>query len=171
MSKIKFNFNKQKAIETILYIAQKRDYIDKMSLYKFLFYSDEIHLNNFGRTIYGGKYVAMPLGPVPSEVKALLDKGCPEFVINDYWITPTREPNMEYLSKSDVDALNQAYGMYSQFKPRELSDISHEHIAWKNARKKNSFVQNNPVDFLDLIDPDNVELIEDLEENSKFILI
>lgn len=172
MSKIKFNFNKQKAIEVILYFAQKRHCIDKMSLYKFLFFADEIHLNKFGRPICGGKYVAMPLGPVPSEIKDLLEKeNHLEFDINDYWITPNRSPNMDYLSKSDIEAINQAYGEYSQYLPKELSDISHEHKAWINARSKNILVNNNRIDFIDLIDLDNKDLIEDLEENSQYILI
>jgi uncharacterized phage-associated protein len=172
MSKIKFKFNKQKAIETILYLAQKRHFIDKMSLYKFLFFADEIHLNKYGRIICGGKYVAMPLGPVPSEIKDLIEKEKhTDFDIKDYWITPNREPNIDYLSKSDIEAINQAYGEYSQYEPKELSDISHKHKAWINARNKNKFVNNNKIDYIDLICADNQELIEDLEENSQYILI
>ena len=172
MNKIQFKFNKQKSIEVILFLAHKKGFIDKMSLYKFLFFADEIHLNEFGRTICGGVYVAMPLGPVPSEIKDLLEKQThEEFQINEYWITPTREPDLEYLSKSDLDAINQAYGEYSQYPPRVLSNISHEHIAWKKARNKNTFINNNRINLIDLIDPNNEDLIIDLQENSQYILI
>jgi uncharacterized phage-associated protein len=114
----------------------------------------------------------MPFGPVPSEIKDLLEKEKhPDFDIKDYWVTPNRSPNMEYLSKSDIEAINQSYGEYSQYMPKVLSDISHEHKAWINARNKNKLINNNRIDYIDLLDPSNEELIEDLEENSQYILI
>ena len=169
---IEFQFNKQKAIEAILYLANKKPSIDKMSLYKFLFFADYEHLNKYERPIFGGYYVAMPYGPVPSQVKNLLEKEKhAEFDIDDYMITATRQANLEYLSKSDVEVLDLVYGRLGNYSARQLSNLSHEHIAWKNARKANIWRNNNRLDYKDMIDPLNEYLIEDLEENSRYIVI
>lgn len=170
--KIEFQFNKQKAIEAILYLANKRPSIDKMSLYKFLFFADIEHLNKYGRPIFGGYYVAMPLGPVPSQIKDLLEKeNNSEFEIIEYMITATRTANTEYLSNSDMEVLDQIYGKFGNYSATQLSNLSHEHSAWINARKSNKLKNNNRLDYKDMIDACNSELIEDLEENSKYILI
>ena len=172
MSKIEFKFNKQKAIEAVLYLANKRPSIDKMSLYKFLFFADNEHLNKYGRPIFGGYYVAMPRGPVPSQVKNILEKeNLPEFQIDDYMITATRKPNLEFLSQSDIEVLDLIYGRLGNMTARELSNLSHEHIAWKKAREINIWRNNNKLDYKNMIDPCNEDLIEDLEENSKYIVI
>ncbi len=169
---IEFNFNKQKAIEAILYLANKRPSIDKMSLYKFLFFADVEHLNRYGRPIYGGHYVAMPFGPVPSQVKDILEKeNLPEFDIVDYMITANRQPNTEFLSQSDMEVLDQIYGKLGNFSASALSKLSHEHPAWLNAKNKNTNRKNNKLDYKDMINPHNTDLIEDLEENSRYILI
>ncbi len=170
--KIEFQFKKQKAIEAILYLANKRPSIDKMSLYKFLFFADIEHLNRYGRPIFGGYYVAMPKGPVPSQISDMLEhENNNEFNIIDYMITATRESNTDYLSSSDMEVLDQIYGKYGNYSAPQLSDLSHEHPAWINARKSNKFRNNNRLDYKDMIDACNSELIEDLEENSRYIMI
>lgn len=170
--KIEFKFNKQKAIETILYLANKKGSINKMSLYKFLFFADIEHLNRYGRPIIGDYYVAMQRGPVPSHVKNLLEKDKnTEFEINGYMVNATRKPDTDYLSISDMEVLDEIYNELQEYSPKELSDLSHQHPAWQKARKKNIFRNNNRLDYRDTIRDENIELIEDLEENSKYIMI
>lgn len=168
---IEFQFNKEKAIEAILYLANKRPSIDKMSLYKFLFFADIEHLNKYGRPIIGDYYVAMPLGPVPSQVKDLLEKEKhSEFDIDEYMITATRKSNNDYLSQSDMEVLDTIYDKLKNFSARQLSELSHKHPAWINARNCNKFRNNNRLDYRDMIRDNNKDLIEDLEENSRYIL-
>ncbi len=169
---IKFKFNKQKAIEAILYLANKRPSIDKMSLFKFLFFADIEHLNKYARPIFGGYYVAMPFGPVPSQVCDLLKRNeQKDFLIDGYMVTAARKANLDYLSKTDKEVLDQVYGKLGNYNARELSELSHEHISWKNARAFRSWLNNNKIKFEDMIEPSNKELIEDLVENSQYILI
>lgn len=169
---IEFKFNKQKAIEVILFFANKRPSIDEMSLYKFMFFADEEHLNRYGRTIFGGHYVAMPYGPVPSQVRDLLRKeNHTEFVTDDYMITAQRKPDLNYLSASDIEVMNLIYKKLKNYSARQLSDLSHQHRAWNKARNTNSLRNNNRVDFKDMIREENTELINELEESSKYILI
>lgn len=170
--KIEFKFNKQKAIETILYLAKKRPSIDKMSLYKFLFFADVEHLNRYGRPIIGDYYVAMQFGPVPSHVKNLLEKdNISRLAIDDYMLTATEKPDTDYLSVSDIEVLDEVYDRLKGYSARELSNLSHKHPAWINARNRNKYRNNNRLDYKDMIREENIELIEDLEENSKYIMI
>lgn len=170
-NKIEFRFNKLKAIEAILYLASKRPSIDKMSLYKFLFFADIEHLNTYGRPIIGDYYVAMQFGPVPSQVKDLLEKEQhSEFAIDEYMITGTRAPNCDYLSQSDCKVLDKIYEELKDFSARQLSDLSHKHPAWINAKKRNIFKNNNRLDYRDMIRDEKKYLIKDLEENSRYIL-
>lgn len=168
MRKIFFKFNKEKALETILYLANKRPSIDTMSLYKFMFFSDVKHLNEYGRPIFGGHYVAMKFGPVPSEVKNLVEKKTTDFDRLDYMLTANRKANTDLLSESDIRVLDFVYEKYKSLSARELSNLSHEHIAWINARK-NLFCNNPGINYADMIENEYTK--EYLMENSRFIVI
>ena len=58
MCQIEFNTNVNKAIEVILWLANKINGISRHKLLKLLFYADEYHLNKYGRPIIGDKYNA-----------------------------------------------------------------------------------------------------------------
>ena len=174
MSKIIFNFNKEKAIEVILYLIKKKPSmdIDKMSLFKFLFFSDEEHLNKYGRPITGGHYVAMQYGPVHSQISNLVKHTRKDsFNVLEYMITAQREPNMDYISESDKEVMDEIFEKYKNYNALELSEISHKHPAWLKAKQRNLIKNNNALDYKDMINPQNTELIEDLEENSRYIVI
>ena len=61
-----FNVNKQKAIETLVYIASKRAGLDVFHVCKVVLYADLLHFRKFGRPVTGDQYCAMKDGPVPS---------------------------------------------------------------------------------------------------------
>lgn len=171
MSKIIFKFNKAKAIEIVLYLSQKNSCkIDKITLFKILFFADEYHLNKYGRPIFGGHYVALPKGPVPSEIDDLISSDKTNFKITDYWIEPKRDSDINLLSKSDIEAIEYSFNNYSKYSPFELSEISHKHIAWINARKNKSFFKNNPdILYEDIIN--DKELAEELKYCSQVMVI
>ena len=80
-------------------------------------------------------------------------------------VVPQREANIDYFSKSDVEALDYAIKNFANMSFGELTEFSHQHPAWKNAQ---SFGTMNYEDF---IDPSNQELIHELQENSRYISI
>jgi uncharacterized phage-associated protein len=61
-------FNENKAIQAVLYIVAKLRRKDFHKIFKILYFSDREHLNMYGRTITGDKYIAMSDGPVPSNL-------------------------------------------------------------------------------------------------------
>jgi uncharacterized phage-associated protein len=137
-----FKFNQKKTVEAILYITQK--YADIYKTLKILYFADKEHISKWGRSITGDWYVAMKLGPVPScaydLVKGTRDEfnlgrslEIEDFKANKYKISPARKPNMEMLSKSEIDCLNYSIQKYGKLSHDELVKVSHADPAYKNA--------------------------------------
>ncbi|MEI8129070.1 MAG: Panacea domain-containing protein [bacterium] len=168
---ITFEFNKDKAVELILYLANKKCKIDKLTLLKFLFFADVYHLNIYNRSILGGKYVAMKLGPVSSQLRDLIENGSTDFSVRGNNIIPNRNSDIDYFSKSDLEALEYAYNQYSQFSGTELSNISHEHKAWARARKREPHSNNPDMFYEDFFEQCSEEKIKFLEENAHLMVI
>jgi len=139
-----FKVDERTAIEAILYIASKSKEPTFHRISKLLYFADRIHLKRYGRFICGDKYIAMPEGPVPSRIYSMLKaerdgiaffatpmaEGAFE-VIRWYAVQPTREPNLEWFSDSDIECMDEAIAEYDHYTKDELSDISHDD-AWKS---------------------------------------
>ena len=174
---IEFNANVDKAIEVILWLANKKPGITYHSLLKFLFYADEYHLNKYGRPIVGDSYVAMPFGPVASLTYDLLKKNIAvstvadnidklNFSNNRKKITPERESNTYYLSKSDIEALEFSFQKYENCCFGDFCDSTHKHKAWINS-KPSLGCRNKKINYADLIE--DAEMRQELEMTSKYI--
>ena len=168
---IAFDFNNDKSIELILYFANKKCMIDKLTLFKFLFYADVYHLNKYNRPILGGKYVAMPLGPVSSQLRDILEKGSSDFRVQGNTIIANRESDNDYFSKSDLEALEYAFNQYSQYSGKELSKLSHNHKAWIKATKREPNSKNPDIYYEDFFENSEDIKIEFLKENAHLMVI
>jgi len=135
----------QKAIEAIVYISRKNG--DLFHIMKILYYADKFHLEWNGRLITGDYYIAMKDGPVPSAaydiIKTVRGDGLAIFKENpqeafrvEDWmiIKPNRDPNLDYLSESEIEVLDKAIEKYSKMSYQELWDIVHEEEPYKQAR-------------------------------------
>ncbi|OQY50618.1 MAG: hypothetical protein DRR08_16485 [Candidatus Parabeggiatoa sp. nov. 2] len=175
-NRIEFQFNAQKALEVILWLATKKPNIGYHALLKTLFFAEEYHLNHYGRTIVGDVYLAMDYGPVASttydllkqEALAveLLDEDLPFENVHKK-ITPLRKPDLRKLSPSDIEALEYAVSQYGHYDFKRLTDITHQHPAWKKAREHD---EHNPrMDYKDFLKESDDEIIQDLIDNSKLM--
>jgi len=145
---IRNRFDEKKAIEVILYIAERSTDIYK--LLKVLYFADKEHLAQYGRLICGDSYVAMRHGPVPSGTYDLIkyargDGLCwmnvpitEEFSIQGYTVVPHRKANLDLLSESDLECLNAAIERYGHLSFSQLKDLSHD-AAYK-ASDENDFI-------------------------------
>lgn len=142
--RIHFDFDLETAIEVIFYLAQrliKTQTNDIYHLSKVLYFADKSHLEDYGRFICGETYVAMNNGPVPIGIDKLLQAAkAPkqpnlspmerEFVDNlrtvEDWVIPFREPNLDLLSKSERQCLDQAIENYGTRSFSELRELSHD---------------------------------------------
>ena len=133
-----FRFDPQKALEVILYIAEKIDIKDIYHIQKTLYFADKEHLENYGRFICGDRYIAMKDGPVPSRVydiikdvrdnrntQNILDAK-ESFSVDGYRIIPHREANRNFFSKSDLKCLDISIREIGSMPFGRLKDLSHD---------------------------------------------
>lgn len=145
---MKAKFKKEETINAILYLLDKfggKCDIHKIS--KLLYFSDREHLMKYGRLITGDYYIAMSFGPVPSRIydifKFLRGDSYFSFVtddisaqlrmVNKEVVSALHKPDMDYLSESDVECLDNSINRYGALGFKELTDISHD-VAWNNAK-------------------------------------
>ena len=83
-------------------------------------------------------------------------------------IIPNTEPDLDYLSKSDIEALDYALEKYSQYETLEMSALTHENNSWKIARNNSPESKAPLIKWEDMIT--NPEVLEDLQVYSKAIV-
>lgn len=142
-------FNKETAMEAVLYIAQNiGPRRDMHKIFKTLYFADRDHLSRYGRSITGDCYIAMSYGPVPSKIDDIFKavrgdsffSDCADDLkryfhfVNKYVIEPNRKADMDYLSETDVECLDRAIAKCKDKTFEELVDMSHD-MAWNNTRK------------------------------------
>lgn len=176
--RVRYTFNPQKALEAILWIAQQRP--GKVDLYhtvKAFFFGDLHHLNSYGRPIAGDFYCAMQHGPTPSGTYDLLkgDRlacaglGEMPFKKDEHdIIIPLREPNLDYLSESDIEALSKGWEVVKDKSFIELKVLADSHPAYKKTWE-NKETGADVINFSDLIA--NQDQVAALKEIASFIKI
>lgn len=171
-------FKQDVAIQAILYILKRMGgTCDIHRCHKILYFADNEHLSKYGRSITGDAYVRMDFGPVPTCIYDLFKAvrgdsyfasqvddvrhDCFHFV-NTKDIAATKQPDMSYLSESDVEILDK---YISQFKNKdfgEISEASHGY-AWSHT------VQNGIISVRDRLTElgDTDEYIKYIEDQMR----
>ncbi len=136
-------FNPARALEAIVLVARRLRAAnlesDLHSVSKLMYWSDKWHLQEYGSTVSGDRYIAMKFGPVPSAMydmfKFVRGDGKYDFpkevlkgfaVQNKYEIHGLREPNLNKLSESEQQAINQAIAIYGGLSFDERTKESHD---------------------------------------------
>lgn len=134
-TRIVFNFDETKAVETILYLANRISDSCKYNICKMLYLSDKMCLDKYGRFIFGESYTAMQEGATPSKAYDLLKKiakeSCDDLKVDGNAVIPLRDANLDYLSESDIECLDQIIDIYDKALQKMMHD-AHD-IAWENA--------------------------------------
>jgi antitoxin SocA-like protein len=161
-----------KALEMILWLSDRQKGIDLYHLVKAAFFADKYHIVNFGRPIAGDVYRAAWFGPLPQvvygllrhepmEILALGNSGPLPFKVDDtFCVYPEREPNLERLSESDVEALTHGLHEVAGKSFDDLVKETHRDPAYRKAR-------SGTMDYRDFIpdsDPQKRKKIAYLEE-------
>lgn len=144
-------FKYDKAVNSLLYALQNLGgKTDMHKLCKILYFADQKHLSQYGRSITGDTYIAMQYGPVPSCVddilKALrgdsffsdspeLDSLKESMVFeNRFIIRSLKNADMDELSGTDVKCLDFAIDFCKNKSFQELTSLSHG-LAWNNTQR------------------------------------
>ena len=175
---ITFTLNAKKAIEAIVYLANKKPAMTQYFFMKMMFYADKFHINRYGTPVIGDKYIKMTNGPVPSFILDAIHLDGSKLTYDDYeaiteslsfatqgrkiLTTAKRAANMDYFSETDIECLDKAFDFCKDKTFTELKNLTHEEPSWKNA------VDNRQMDYTLFVDdnnPDKQAIIADLSDN------
>lgn len=126
------------------YLSEKGVELYKTKLNKLLFYADLTAFYLTGQGISGSRYVHLPFGPVPESYEDVIDLAASSKAINinsqgsnASLIEPgerARDTEPE-LSVSDRCVLDWVAETYGHLTTAEITDLSHEEMAYKNTRR------------------------------------
>lgn len=161
---ITFTLNANKAMQTLLWILNKKPDIDVYNINKVMFAADCYSLNTFGRPIYGEKYVAMKLGTVPSFMYDLtkLKSNVPYHYSSAHGLTANAKPDTDLFSQSDIESLEHGITEYADLDFGSVKNKNHLHNAWKKYEKELTHKGKIDIPYEDMIT--NHEVLEDLQE-------
>ena len=166
MTDYPFNFDREAALAAMLYVAERVPGLTKLHLSKILYFADKAHLEEWGRLITGDQYVAMPKGPVPSQIldlmntvdqqktgAALFPPDMAQHIEIRYVqglpaITALHEADLDALSDSDIACLDAAIEKYGHITDgRIMSELSHD-LSWQaTPENKRIPVENLVISF------------------------
>jgi uncharacterized phage-associated protein len=166
---IKFNMNKQKAIECILWIIQRGE-SNMYNIWKILFSAEKYHLNNYGRPITGDDYIAMKHGTVPSWLyEEAKNNNLRGIVKGGNTLYAERLPITKLFSESDEIALEHGYNEYAGLDFDAVEAKNHKEPAWEKNWKKRGMLKSVPIPFEDLITEG--WLLEDLKSTPTMAMV
>lgn len=169
-----------KALEVILWLAERKNGIDVYHVVKSAFYADKYHITKYGRPLIGDAYRAAWFGPLPQviygllryepiEILALDTNGALPFrvEVGSFRVYADRGPNTKRLSASDVEALEHGLSEVGDSSFDELMGKTHRDPAYTNAVAGSMDYR----DFIPKNDPQRKKKIEYLEEVSPFAVL
>lgn len=175
----RFVFQREKAIEIVLYLARRVKDPTFLRIYKLMYFADKRHLDYWGKFLCGNDYVAMEHGPVPIDIFKILDearkKGSVDFEVFEKkinnknkpipYIKPLREENTDQISEAAQQTLDWVLGKYGRMRIGKLYDIAHEETAWLNAWDDESSKMRFDMPILSIASslPDSESLIAHLQ--------
>lgn len=132
-----------------LYVLDKCGETDFIHLFKIIYFAERSLYAKYGQHLVNDTFVAMEHGPVPSNLydalklmngkgnnysmksisEALLPAGgeCAWF-----YVKASEKPDLEELSKAEIQALDEAIAKYKDVDAKTLSELSHD-VAWHEA--------------------------------------
>jgi len=170
MANITFQFNQTKAIEAILYLAQKVSNSDIYGICKLLYLVDKTSLEKYGRFVFGESYYAMKEGPTPSHAYDLLKRvaKAPVYGLKaeGNQISPLRNPDLDCLSESDIECLDQIIGVYGHV-PNWLRSKDAHDDAWRESWGKRGRKRSvkMPIESIVKLLTDSVDLADYLSNH------
>lgn len=166
----------------VLYIVNKCEAIDYFHIFKIIYFADRDHYAKYGQRIINDTFCALKNGPVPSTlfdaIKIVVGQrnraeNSTLNIISDslfssddtysYILSAKETPDMDELSRSDIEYLDKAIVENLNIPFGVLSDKSHDE-AWKEAWKNN---QSSPINDISMAKAGgaNSAMIEYIEEN------
>lgn len=171
MQKIYFTMNRfqeRKLVESLAYLVGKLELSD-VKAYKLLWLSDRLHLGRYARTITGDEYYAMERGPVPSNLKKMVNHKPHSKVFDSFFEVENKmlrlissPEKFDFLSETDKSVLDEVVAVYGGYTEDALINMSHFSPEWDRFReklqngKKKSYKMMLDDFFYDFADPESL---------------
>lgn len=142
--------NRTTTRELILYIANRHELPTWHTILKLLYFADLQHLEHYGSLMVEETYTALQYGPVARGAYLLMsevrDGYCADSTFSVYYqqitrggktapvVKPLRDADLDELSDSMVECLDDAIRRYQHCNFDQLTELSHDevwHAAWK----------------------------------------
>lgn len=143
-------FEQRKLNEIILYLLNVTGGMDYYHIFKILYFAEREHLAKWGHRMIADDFCALEYGPVPTHlydaIKVLDSKGTAlaEILYEDMRLAgvdapnvliPQRMADLRYISKSELEALDNSLKENSLLTFKQLMIKSHD-SAWQDAYNK-----------------------------------
>jgi uncharacterized phage-associated protein len=124
----------------------------KTKMNKLLFYADNCAFNRTGYSISGAKYRAIERGPVPYRYESVFDELAENDVIDIFFENKgeyttkllkgrdDRPFNKALFSEVELQILNEIVDKFKNYTIKEIVDLSHKEIAWKNNNENHNLI-------------------------------
>jgi uncharacterized phage-associated protein len=171
-----FKPDKNRILETILYIMNHTKGFTQYDIVKTIFLADRAHLNKYGRPVTFDNYVAMTHGPVPSltydllkpstNFSAYFDEERPWTTVADgnknTFVNIQRAHKNEVLSKTDIAVLDSALDIIVTLSFGQIKNITHGDPAYIEAWQRRGVSDGSDIDMIRLLEDRDQETIERL---------
>ena len=161
-------FQERKLVESLAYLAGKLELSD-VKAYKLMWLSDRLHLGRYARTITGDDYYAMERGPVPSNLKKMVNHKPHSKVFDSIFVVENKRLQLisspdkfGFLSETDKSVLDEVVAAYGGYTEDALINVSHSSPEWNRFReklqngKKKSYKMMLDDFFEDFVDPESL---------------
>ena len=162
---MKSSFNKDVALQAMLYILSKLGTIDMHRVSKILYFADRSHLSKYARSITGDDYIKMSYGPVPSNVYDIMKEVRGDSFFANTFEAKTLEQYFKFVNSKDIisltdvnlECLDEALALCKNLSFEELTRLSHDY-AWNNT------IMNGKISVKDILcemgdDEDYIEYV------------
>lgn len=152
-------FDKEKAVEVLLYVSSKLEYMYHTG--KAIYFANRYHLERYGRFIVDDRVIAMKNGPVMSELYDMIKSAdnrsncypeISEVLMYDrpsdgglHKLIPKRAADTDFLSSSDIACLDEAIKQIKDKTFSELEEFSHDDL-YRTADRNNEISLNDIIE-------------------------
>ncbi|MDE6448572.1 MAG: SocA family protein [Muribaculaceae bacterium] len=172
------NYDSKKLAELVLYILGKTGGVDYYHAFKILYFAEMKHLAKWGSRIVPDEFCALKYGPVPTQLyDAVKELDHPRMILSEELsevvqfagedapnvLLPKREVNLKFLSKSEIETLEQSIEENESLTFGQLMRKSHDQ-AWDEANRcANGTNVISPISMARVLNADEA-ILEYIEE-------
>lgn len=137
----------KKITQVVNYLLRKDSInkLDEYKLVKLVWAADRFHLRNYAKLVTGDRYFAMAKGPVGSSTKDVIEFNEDYMKLDTLYlekfirkqstngsttIESVDSPDMDELSRTDVEALDFAWSIMGGMSPEEAIEFTHRYPEW-----------------------------------------